>query len=73
MIGGERIREVTEEILRYSTADQTEVVVTGDDVALTRFANSAIHQNVSESNAEVRVRVVLGKKIGVVSQDPRGT
>ncbi len=67
MIGEEKIREVTEDILRYSTADQTEVVVTADDLALTRFANSAIHQNVQESNAEVRVRVVLGKKIGVAT------
>lgn len=65
MIGEERIHEVTEDLLRYSTADQTEVVVTGDESALTRFANSAIHQNVMENNAEVRVRVVLGKRIGV--------
>ena len=65
MIGEERIHEVTEDLLNYSTADQTEVVVTGDESALTRFANSAIHQNVMENNAEVRVRVVLGKRIGV--------
>ncbi len=69
MIGEERIRELTDDLLSHSRADQTEVVVTGDESALTRFANSAIHQNVLESNAEVRVRVVLGKKIGVATSN----
>ena len=35
--------------------------------ALTRFANSAIHQNVAEQGAEVSVRVVLGQRVGVAS------
>ena len=65
MIGEDRIREVTDDLIGYSAADQTEVVVTGNESALTRFANSAIHHNVMENNAEVRVRVVLDKKIGV--------
>jgi predicted Zn-dependent protease len=69
VIGEERIHEVADELLRYSSADQTEVAVTAGDTALTRFANSTIHQNVSESNAEVRVRVVLGKKIGVATSN----
>jgi PmbA protein len=69
VIGEERIGRLTEELLRYSGADQTEVVVTADDAALTRFANSAIHQNVMESNAEVRVRAVLGKRIGVATSN----
>jgi PmbA protein len=69
VIGEERIRELTADLLRYSTADQTEVIVTGDELALTRFANSAIHQNVLESDAEVRVRVALGKRIGVATSN----
>lgn len=52
-----------------SKADQTEVIFQGTDSALTRFANSYIHQNVAESNAEVRVRVVYGKKVGVASSN----
>jgi len=67
VIGEEKTRELTDDLLRYSTADQSEVVVTGNQSALTRFANSAIHQNVLENNAEVRVRVVLGKKTGVAT------
>jgi PmbA protein len=73
VIGEEKIRELTDDLLSHSTADQTEVVVTGDEQALTRFANSAIHQNVLESNAEVRVRVVLGKKIGVATSNTLDT
>ncbi|MFG1880540.1 TldD/PmbA family protein [Micromonospora sp. NPDC049102] len=38
-------------------AVQAEAVVTRADLALTRFANSAIHQNVSESTVGVRLRV----------------
>lgn len=73
MLGQERIKRIAERILARSTADQTEVLVTASDSALTRFANSTIHQNVTETDAEVKVRVVLrepsgvGAKIGVAS------
>ncbi|BCJ60367.1 TldD/PmbA family protein [Micromonospora endophytica] len=36
---------------------QAEVLVTRAELALTRFANSAIHQNVAETQVEVRLRV----------------
>ncbi|MFQ6058732.1 MAG: TldD/PmbA family protein [Anaerolineae bacterium] len=67
MLGRERVREITEQVLAHSTADQTEVLVLGQESGLTRFANSYIHQNVAEANVEVRVRVVLDKRIGVAS------
>jgi predicted Zn-dependent protease len=73
MLGQERIKQITERILARSTADQTEVVVQGYDGALTRFANSTIHQNVAETDASVSIRVVLadpagaGFRIGVAS------
>ncbi|SCG54149.1 Predicted Zn-dependent protease or its inactivated homolog [Micromonospora coxensis] len=38
-------------------AAEAEVVVTRRDLALTRFANSFIHQNVAESGVTVRLRV----------------
>lgn len=44
--------------------DQAEVIVSGTDSSLTRFAESCIHQNVSERNATVSVRAILGKRIG---------
>jgi len=65
MLGEARIKEITERVLALSTADQTEVVILGEENQLTRFANSYIHQNVAEKNAQIRVRAVVGKKIGV--------
>jgi PmbA protein len=67
MLGEKRIKELTDGILARSTADQTEVVVLAGDSYLTRFANSTIHQNVAETDTEVRIRVVLGKRVGVAT------
>ncbi|HVB21161.1 MAG TPA: TldD/PmbA family protein [Ktedonobacteraceae bacterium] len=62
-----RVRSLLQKVLGYSRAEQTEVVYLGTESALTRFANNFIHQNVAESNAEVRVRAVVGKKVGVAT------
>jgi PmbA protein len=70
--------ELAEEAVRLATADgatQAEAVVTAEDAALTRFANSEIHQNVAETNAQLNLRFVVGKRIGVASTgrlDPEG-
>jgi PmbA protein len=60
VLGEKRIKEIADSILAQSTADQTEVVILSGDSYLTRFANSTIHQNVAETDTEVRIRVVLG-------------
>ncbi len=67
MLGEKRVKELTDGILARSTADQTEVVVMAGDEYLTRFANSTIHQNVAETDTAVRIRVVLGSRVGVAS------
>ncbi|MBI5034549.1 MAG: TldD/PmbA family protein [Chloroflexi bacterium] len=67
MLGQDKVRELLQQVLSFSKADQTEVIFEGTDSALTRFANSAIHQNVAETNTEIRVRLVYGKKVGVAS------
>src|SRR5919202_1304199 len=67
MIGQQRIKQVTDKVLSLSKADQTEVVFYGETSALTRFANNYIHQNVAETNTQVNIRMVMGKKIGVAS------
>jgi PmbA protein len=67
MLGEERSKQLTDTILTRSTADQTEVVVLSGDHYLTRFANSAIHQNVAETDTEVRIRVVTGSRVGVAT------
>ncbi len=46
---------------------EAEALVMAEDSALTRFANSEIHQNVAETNRTVNLRVVIGKRIGVAS------
>src|SRR4029077_6243219 len=54
---------------------EAEALVTGEDSALTRFANSEIHQNVAETNVAINLRVVIGKRVGVASTsrtDPEG-
>lgn len=67
MLGEQAIKKITDKVLGMSQAEQTEVVFWGDTSALTRFANNYIHQNVAETNTNVNVRVVIGKKIGVAS------
>src|SRR6478736_6703209 len=46
---------------------EAEALVMAEDSALTRFANSEIHQNVAESNVTINLRVVVGKRVGVAS------
>jgi predicted Zn-dependent protease len=65
--GEGRLREAASVVLGHSAADQIEVVISGTESALTRFANCEIHQNVLESGVEVRVRAVFGTRVGVVS------
>jgi PmbA protein len=48
-------------------ASEAEALVMADDAALTRFANSQIHQNVAETNVGVSLRFVIGKRVGVAS------
>lgn len=67
MLGKERIEQVSAALLARSTADQTEVGITVRDAYLTRFANSTIHQNVAERDAEVRIRAVDGTRVGVAT------
>ncbi|HEY6057006.1 MAG TPA: metallopeptidase TldD-related protein, partial [Candidatus Limnocylindrales bacterium] len=50
-------------------ADQAEALVLAERSSLTRFANSEIHQNVAEANAQLNLRFVRGKRIGVASTD----
>ena len=48
-------------------ATEAEVLVVAGDSALTRFANSEIHQNVAERSLTVSLRHVVGRRIAVVS------
>jgi PmbA protein len=46
---------------------ECEALVMAEDAALTRFANSQIHQNVAETNVSINLRVAVGKRVGVAS------
>jgi predicted Zn-dependent protease len=48
-------------------ATEAEALVMREDSALTRFANSEIHQNVAETNVTINLRFVAGRRIGVAS------
>ncbi len=67
MIGKEKILETLKSVLRKSEADESEALYIGGESGLTRYANSYIHQNVSEHNSKVVFRVAFGKKIGICS------
>lgn len=59
--------EFLDRTLSWCPADQAEVVIQAEASQLTRFAQSAIHQNVAEEDAKVAVRAVIGKQIGCAS------
>ncbi len=46
---------------------ESEALVMAEDAALTRFANSQIHQNVAETNVTINLRVAIGRRVGVAS------
>ena len=49
-------------VLKYSTADETEVMITSTSYALTRFANNSIHQNMAEEGVSLSVRAVADRR-----------
>jgi PmbA protein len=51
---------ILEDGLRGSPADQTELVLVAHSTDVTRYANSEIHQNVSQRDTLVAVRVAVG-------------
>jgi predicted Zn-dependent protease len=62
-----RLAEEAIRLAEREGASQAEALVTAEDAALTRFANSEIHQNVAETNAHLSLRFVVGKRVGVAS------
>jgi predicted Zn-dependent protease len=67
VLGEQKTKTLLQNILNRSGDQRTEVIVTGKDEQLTRFANNLIHQNVSETNVVVTVRVALGRRVGMAT------
>jgi predicted Zn-dependent protease len=67
MIERESALNLLKKLVQESPADQTEAILLTEDSSLSRFAISAIHQHVAERNQTIVLRVVLGKRIAVVT------
>src|SRR5260370_40394028 len=68
-LGEKELRGIGEKALKAADGDEGEAFVVARNAALTRFANAAIHQNVVSREAELRVRVVRGKRVAMVTTD----
>jgi predicted Zn-dependent protease len=62
MLTTEQASDIFDRIKKLSAADEVEVLFSGGQFALTRFANNTIHQNVAEENHVVSVRTTFGGK-----------
>jgi PmbA protein len=63
----QQAEQIFDQVLKYSTAEETEVMVSSSTFALTRFANNTIHQNVSEESTVLSVRVVTDGRMARAS------
>ncbi len=74
MLGKTQALELLDIALASAKADQAEAFIYASREALTRFAESVIHQNVAESDVTVSARAVAGKRIGCArgNQTSRG-
>src|ERR1700761_885443 len=62
MLNQEQAGDIFDRVKKLSTADEVEVLFSGERFALTRFANNTIHQNMAEENHVVSVRTVFDGK-----------
>jgi PmbA protein len=60
MLTRDQAGNIFDRIKKLSSADEVEVLFSGANFALTRFANNTIHQNVADENHIVSVRTVFG-------------
>jgi PmbA protein len=57
--------KIAARVLALSTADQTEVLVSANDSALTRFTHEMSNQNVGAADIGISVRAILSRRTGV--------
>lgn len=67
MLLKEKILERGTEIIKASGAESAEVVVHRESASTIRFARSTFHQGGRDTDCDVFVRVISGRKIGVAS------
>jgi predicted Zn-dependent protease len=66
------LRRICDAALHGTNGDQAEALVIATTTELTRFANNVIHQNVASREAALQVRVVIGKRVGMVTTNDLG-
>ena len=66
------LRRICDAALHGTSGDQAEALVIATTSELTRFANNVIHQNVASREAVLQVRVVVGKRVGMVTTNDLG-
>ncbi len=64
-----RLAERAVALSEAAGATEAEALVVASDEALTRFANSEIHQNVVSTESLLNLRFVIGRRVAVVSTD----
>lgn len=62
LFGEAELRDVAQRALKAAKGDHAEALVIARTTSLTRYANAAIHQNVSSRETDVTVRVVVGTR-----------
>jgi predicted Zn-dependent protease len=62
-----RLAERAVDLATRAGATEAEALVVAGESALTRFANSEIHQNVASAEVFVNLRFVRGRRVGVAS------
>ena len=65
-LGEAQALETIEFGLQASPADATEVLIVAENTDLTRFANLAIHQNVTETHYQIYFRTVWDGRLVIV-------
>ena len=60
MLTREHAATIFDQIRRNSSADEVELLISGNRFALTRFANNTSHQNVEDENHVISVRTNFG-------------
>src|SRR6266849_869021 len=59
--------DLIDRVLDAAHADEADAVFISSDSSITRFANSNIHQNMSEISADLTLRVFIDGAMGVAS------
>ena len=64
MMGRQAALALLDKALGYSSAQETDIYLSAQDLGLSRFAGGAIHQNVAHGDVTLNVRSVAGKRLG---------